>query len=125
MAYLLEYRLVAMPQTYYARPYPVKCLSTIIITILSIIYLLLCTTQGPAHPTSHITIITTFGITFLAILVDPETVYQTSRVLEDGTEVPVRRPLIRFKSCETLVGLTGGYEVRVDGWRYEEAFIRI
>ena len=113
-----------MPQTYYARPYPVKWL-LITITILSIIYLLLCTTQGPAHPTSYITIITIVSITFLAILVDPETVYQTSRILEDGSEVRVRRPLIGFKSRETLVGLTGGYEVRVDGWRYEEALIRI
>lgn len=87
-----------MPQTYYARPYPVKWL-LITITILSIIYLLLCTTQGPAHPTSYITIIAIFSITFLAILIDPETVYQTSRILEDGSEVRVRRNWECMYSC--------------------------
>ena len=102
-----------MPQIYYIRPYPLKCLS-IIITVLSIIYFSLYATQGPAHPTSYITVITIFGIIFLGILVDPEIVYQTSRVLEDGSEVRVRRPLIGFRSCETLVGLTGGYEVHID-----------
>ena len=77
--------------------------------ILSIIYLWLSVTKCPTHPTSHIIIITIFGITFLVILFDPKTVYQTSRVLENATEVRVRRPLIGFfKSCEAMVGLTGG-----------------
>lgn len=59
------------------------------------------------------------------ILFDPGAVYQTSQVLEDGTEVCVRGPLIRFKLRDVMVGLTGGYEVCVDGWWYEEALIWI
>ncbi|KAB8228076.1 hypothetical protein ETB97_011820 [Aspergillus alliaceus] len=113
-----------MAQTYYYRPYSVKWLF-IIIGVLSVVYLALCLTEGVSHPATLATIIAMFAIILAAIVVDPETTYVTSRVLDDGQVVRVRRPLVGFKSQETLVGLTGGYEVRVDGWRYEEALIRI
>lgn len=61
----------------------------------------------------------------LILLLDPETCYQFTRKNPDGTEVRVRRPIVGFRRCEALVGMTGGYEVRVDGWRYEPALIRI
>ncbi|KAK1140075.1 hypothetical protein N8T08_010907 [Aspergillus melleus] len=70
-----------------------------------------------------------FAISSLAhcmnLLLDPETTYKTTRVLEDGTTVRVKRPLVGFKMNETEVGVTGGYEVRVDGWRYEHALVRL
>ncbi|KAE8151485.1 hypothetical protein BDV25DRAFT_138816 [Aspergillus avenaceus] len=113
-----------MAQTYYSRPYSTKWLF-IIVGILSVSYIGLCITKGPTHPASHAAITALFIVTCGAILVDPETTYETRKVLDDGREVAVRRPLIGFKSQERLVGLTGGYEVRVDGWRYEEALIRI
>jgi hypothetical protein len=49
----------------------------------------------------------------------------TRKELEDGTIVRVKRPLIGLKSHEIEVDVTGGYEVRSDGYRYEEALLRI
>ncbi|KAB8069352.1 hypothetical protein BDV29DRAFT_52005 [Aspergillus leporis] len=96
-----------MPQTYYYRPYSVKWVF-IIIGILSVLYLVLCFMEGATHPATLAMIISMFVIIFGAILVDPETTYVTSRVLDDGQVVRGRRTLIGFKSQERLVGLIGG-----------------
>lgn len=53
------------------------------------------------------------------------TCYKTKTTLDDGTVVRVKRPFIGLKSHENLVGLTGRYKVRIDGWRCEKALIRI
>lgn len=115
---------LTMPQMYYYTAPCVKWLS-IIASLLAILFLILLIAEGLFHPVTYIIVIITVVVYCVIVLLYPGTCYKTSRVLEDGREVRVRRPLIGFKSQERLVGLTGGHEVRIDRWRYEEALIRI
>ena len=59
-----------------------------------------------------------FATATVSGLMLPDTCYQTQGLVDDGTLVKVRRPIIGFRSCEQVVGLTGGHEVSYDGWRY-------
>lgn len=112
-----------MAQTYYRRPYSLLWFYAVQLT-LTVTYIILLTLG--THPHLAFLTITTTGINnVLAGLFDPEICYKTKTTLDDGTVVRVKRPFIGLKSHEDLVGLTGGYEVRVDGWRYEPALIRI
>lgn len=112
-----------MAQTYYRRPYSLLWFFAIQLTLM-IIYIILLTLGK--HPHLAFLTITTVSInSILGTLFDPETCYKTKTTLDDGTVVRVKKPFIGLKSHEDLVGLTGGYEVRVDGWRYEKALIRI
>ncbi|KAI1122982.1 hypothetical protein F5Y10DRAFT_62716 [Nemania abortiva] len=113
-----------MPQTVYRRPWP-QWLVFAISLPLSAAWIILIIVQGA---TSHPAVIV--GAADLLVLVlftvlDPETTITTRKALPDGTVVKVRRPLVGFKKYEAPLGLTGGYEVRIDGFRYEPAYIRI
>lgn len=61
----------------------------------------------------------------MGTIFDTGTAIVTRKELEDGTIVPVKRPLIGLKLHEIEVGVTGGCEVRSDGYRYEQALLRI
>lgn len=112
-----------MAQTYYRRPYSLLWFFVIQFTLL-VTYITLLALR--THHLLTLLTITTVAInSILGALFDPETCYKTKTMLDDGTVVRVKRPFIGLKSHEDLVGLTGGYEVRVDGWRYEKALIRI
>ncbi|KAB8234307.1 uncharacterized protein BDW43DRAFT_273802 [Aspergillus alliaceus] len=80
---------------------------------------------GPHATISHVMLVAYVVAQVLVFILNPENYYEFTRKSPDGSEVRVRRPLVGFKRCETLVGLTGGYEVRMDGWRYEPALVRI
>ncbi len=72
-------------------------------------------------------IILLFGAIILVafVILDPEVTIKSHKKLPDGRVVTVRRPIVGFKKYERAVGVTVGYEVRVDGFRYEEAYFRI
>ncbi|KAH8427368.1 uncharacterized protein LDX57_005081 [Aspergillus melleus] len=114
-----------MAQIYYTRPTPLLTTFTIITVLFGLSALIAWMILGLQNTAG----IALFAISSLAhcmnLLLDPETTYKTTRVLEDGTTVRVKRPLVGFKANETEVGVTGGYEVRVDGWRYEHALVRL
>jgi hypothetical protein len=113
-----------MPQTYYTRP-NLKWVN-ITAVVFAVVYLVALVTRGPFNPPAYAAFAIVAACAFLTIVLDPETTYQTRRVLDDGREVRVRRPLVGFRSLEETMGANGGYEVRVvDGFRYEEALIRI
>ena len=76
-------------------------------------------------PITWIVLGVAFIISILGVLFDPDTCIQYTEQLADGTEVKVKQPLIGFKKYETLVGVTGDYEVGVDGWRRERALLRL
>lgn len=113
-----------MPQTYYTRPYSLKWLF-ITVAILVVLFLVLFFVLGSSHPASYVFLALAITISLVATVLDLETAYATTTTLDDGRVVRVKRPLVGLRRCECKVGLTGGYEVRVDGWRYEEALIRI
>ncbi|KAI1259878.1 hypothetical protein F5Y18DRAFT_408043 [Xylariaceae sp. FL1019] len=113
-----------MPQTIYLRPWP-HCLPFAIELPLVIAWIILAATQGIGSLATTTVAFAVILILAIFTLLDPETTTYTHKILDDGTPVTVRRPLVGFKKYESLVGLTGGYEVRVDGYRYERAYIRI
>lgn len=113
-----------MAQTYYRRPYSLSLLF-IVVAALTILFLITFFVFGRSQPAVWVILSLDILVCILGTLFDPGTAIKSERKLDDGTVVPVRRPLVGFRHCETRVGLTGGYEVRVDGWRYEEAIIRI
>jgi len=92
---------------------------------LTALFIAMVVTRGVKSLTPWIILVVdAIALIVLAIL-DPEVTIETHKVLLDGRLVPVRRPIVGFKRCEREVGVTGGYEVRVDGFRYEEAYFRI
>ncbi|KAI0143798.1 hypothetical protein GGR57DRAFT_340102 [Xylariaceae sp. FL1272] len=113
-----------MPQTIYTRPWP-EWLPLAIMLPLLILWIVLAATQGIGSlPATGVTFALSLSLSSFTLL-DPETTTYTQKTLDDGTQVTVRRPLVGFKKYESLVGLTGGYEVRYDGYRYERAHVRI
>ncbi|KAI0465694.1 hypothetical protein F4859DRAFT_519805 [Xylaria cf. heliscus] len=113
-----------MPQTVYQRPWP----SWLVLAIslpLTIAWVVLIFTEHATSPAAAIVGSTNILVLFIFTILDPETTITSRKVLSDGTMVKVRRPIIGFKSYESPLGLTGGYEVRIDGFRYEPAYIRI
>lgn len=113
-----------MAQTRYKRPYSVR-LFFAIYTPLCVAYIVLGVKLGVGHPASITVVALLFVLGFAASIFDPDFAYETHTTLDDGTVVRVRRPYIGFKHLETKVGVTGDYEVRFDGWRYEEALLRL
>ncbi|KAI0412441.1 hypothetical protein F5X98DRAFT_379789 [Xylaria grammica] len=113
-----------MPQTMYRRPWP-AWLVLVLSLPLSITWIILILVQGNHSLAAPIV----GGIDILVLLVftilDPEVTITSRKVMPDGTVVSVRRPIVGFKRLESQLGLTGGYEVRIDGFRYEPAYIRI
>lgn len=81
--------------------------------------------QGATSPTALSLGAACILVRFLFTVLDPDTTIESHKALPDGTVVDVRRPLVGFKRYEEPLGVTGGYEVRYDGYRYEPAYIRI
>lgn len=92
---------------------------------LAVGWLVLIIVLGVSSDATLIVGILHFVAQLVFIFGDPETTITTRKALPDGTVVKVRRPIIGFKRYESPLGLTGGYEVRIDGYRYEPAYIRI
>ncbi|KAI0551694.1 hypothetical protein F4679DRAFT_122127 [Xylaria curta] len=113
-----------MPQTVYQRPWP-QWLALAVVLPLTIAWLVLIFTEGAVSRAATILGSTDILVLLVFTILDPETTITSSGVLPDGTIVKVRRPIIGFKRYESSLGLTGGYEVRIDGFRYEPAYIRI
>lgn len=108
----------------YRRLYP-RWLLPIFVAALSALFLVFFFVFGRSRPATWVVLAVDFFVLIVGTLLDPEVTIESERRLDDGTLVRVRRPIVGFRRCETRVGLTGGYEVRMDGWRYEEAIIRI
>ncbi|KAJ8119251.1 hypothetical protein ONZ43_g3759 [Nemania bipapillata] len=113
-----------MPQTVYRRPWP-QWLILALSLPLSATWVILISLQGAASQSAMIVGATDILALLVFTVFDPDTTITSRKVLPDGTPVKVRRPLIGFKRHEMPLGLTGGYEVRIDGFRYEPAYIRI
>ncbi|KAI0190574.1 hypothetical protein F4808DRAFT_401837 [Astrocystis sublimbata] len=113
-----------MAQTVYRRPWS-QWIDITVVGSLTIAWFYLLLANGLLSPPTVIT--GAIDIVLLAVfsVFDPETTIMSQGTLADGTVVKVRRPLVGLRRCESQVGLTGGYEVRVDGYRYEPAYIRI
>lgn len=113
-----------MPQTYYRRPFyvwPLVALST----TLSAVSLILLYALGIHHVATLMSWIATIVVGLVGIILDPETTYVRRKRMDDGALVKVVRPFVGFRRYEVLVGVTGGYEVAVDGFRREPALIRL
>ncbi|KAI0868430.1 hypothetical protein GGS24DRAFT_213823 [Hypoxylon argillaceum] len=113
-----------MPQTVYTRPWP-QWLAYAITLPLSTAWLVLLIVQGATSRAAPIVGTLALLARLLFLVLDPETTITSRKVLPDGTVVKVRRPIVGFTRHEAPLGLTGGYEVRIDGFRYEPAYIRI
>lgn len=116
-----------MPQIVYKAPlsFPVR---TSILFVFVLSFALSWYFAGFEAPLTKTLMLIFFTLQIASVVVDPEICYiwYTRRDPEDGTKkIKVVRPVIGFRSCETQIGFTGGYEVRYDGWRYERALIRI
>lgn len=102
-----------MAQTYYRRPYSLRWYLTVEATLI-ILYIIFFFSMAASH-TTPVLLLTAFSVIgIIGTLLDPNTCYTTKTMLDDGTVVPVKRPFVGFKSHEDRVGLTGGYEARVD-----------
>ncbi|KAI0448545.1 hypothetical protein F5B21DRAFT_510025 [Xylaria acuta] len=113
-----------MPQTVYQRPWP-QWLVVATSLPLSIAWLILISTEGAISRAAVVVGLVDVLLLLIFVILDPETTITSRGVLSDGTIVKVRRPIVGFKKYESPLGLTGGYEVRIDGFRYEPAYIRI
>ncbi|KAI0522093.1 hypothetical protein F5B22DRAFT_458397 [Xylaria bambusicola] len=112
-----------MPQTVYRRPWP-TWLSVALVFPLTIAWIALIIIQGTSGAAITIGAIDILVLIVFTIL-DPEVTIESRKIMPDGTVVNVRRPIVGFKRLESPLGVTGGYEVRIDGYRYEPAYIRL
>ncbi|GAP87985.1 hypothetical protein SAMD00023353_3200240 [Rosellinia necatrix] len=113
-----------MPQTVYRRPWP-QWLVLAISLPLTIAWVILIFVRGVTSRASAVVGLIDILMLLIFTLFDPETTITSHQTLPDGTAVRVRRPIFGFKRYESPLGLTGGYEVRIDGFRYEPAYVRI
>ena len=107
-----------MAQTRYKRPYSLRLFFAIYI-LLCVAFIVFIVKLRGHHPAtiSVLSLVVVLGA--LASIFDPDTAYHTKATLDYGSVIRVKRPFIGFKHLETKVGVTGDYEVRFDGWRYE------
>lgn len=113
-----------MAQTRYNRPWPLW-VPVVIFLPFTCALVGIAIVYGVQRPHVWIAIAVETLALLLMTALDPETTIESKGMLDDGTPVRVRRPLVGFKRLERKVGVTGGYEVRFDGYRYEEAYIRL
>jgi len=113
-----------MPQVYYQRLLPSWILLIEALIFIAIL-IAVAVTQGVTSQAVWIVIFVQFLVQSLLTILDPGTTIESLKKMDDGSVVKVRRPIIGFRKCERIVGSTGGYEVRIDGFRYEEAYIRL
>ncbi|KAI0531628.1 hypothetical protein GGR58DRAFT_223902 [Xylaria digitata] len=113
-----------MPQTMYRRPWP-TWLALVLSLPLSVAWITLILVQGAKSLAAPIVGAIDILVLLVFTVLDPEVTITSRKAMPDGTVVRVRRPIVGFKRLETQLGLTGGYEVRIDGFRYEPAYIRI
>lgn len=108
----------------YNRPYPAWLILAVCLPLTTVVVVLLIVQGVGSRAPWIVLLINLLAMGVFAILA-PDFTINSRRRMSDGTVQQVRRPLIGFRRCEKKVGLTGGYEVRVDGFRYEEAYLRI
>ncbi|KAF2965023.1 hypothetical protein GQX73_g8538 [Xylaria multiplex] len=113
-----------MPQTVYRRPWPTWLVLVLSIP-LSVTWITLTIVEGAKSLAAPIVGAIDILVLLIFTVLDPEVTITSCKTMPDGTVLNVRRPIIGFKRFETQLGLTGGYEVRIDGFRYEPAYIRI
>lgn len=116
-----------MPQIVYKAPltFPIRIS---ILSVFAVSAVLSWYFSGFRAPLTKTLMFIYFTLQIVNSILDPEVccIWYTRRDPEDETrKIKVVRPVIGFRSCETQIGFTGGYEVRYDGWRYERALIRI
>ncbi|KAK5627016.1 hypothetical protein RRF57_002731 [Xylaria bambusicola] len=112
-----------MPQTVYRRPWPTWLLAALSLP-LSIAWVVLIIVEGASGAALIVGAIDILVLIVFTLL-DPEVTIASRKIMPDGTVVNVRRPIVGFKRLESPLGVTGGYEVRIDGYRYEPAYIRL
>ncbi|ORY70930.1 uncharacterized protein BCR38DRAFT_479463 [Pseudomassariella vexata] len=113
------------PQTMYNRPYPQWTALAVIIPFTALL-IAVAATQGVKSPATWIVLFVEVLIMAVFIIIDPGiTIASRREHLPDGSVVTIRRPIVGFKKYERRVGVLGGYDVRDDGSRYEEAYIRL
>lgn len=108
----------------YNRPYP-AWLALVVCLPLTAAVVVLATTQGLRSPAPWAVLLVNIIALGVFTVLAPDITITSRRVVPDGTVLRVRRPLVGFKRCERMVGVSGGYDVRVDGFRYEEAYVRL
>lgn len=108
----------------YTRPYP-NWLVALVCMPLTALAIVLAIVKGLGSYAFFAALVTNLFFLAIFMVLDPDCVIKGRRRMSDGSIVRVRRPLIGFKRCERKAGVTGGYEIRIDGYRYEEAYIRI
>ncbi|TGJ78503.1 hypothetical protein E0Z10_g10264 [Xylaria hypoxylon] len=113
-----------MPQTIYRRPWPTWLVLALSLP-LSVAWVTLLIVQGANSIATPIVGVIDILVILIFTILDPEVTITSRKVMPDGTVVIVKRPIVGFKRLESQLGLTGGYEVRIDGFRYEPAYIRI
>lgn len=124
MPYLRPRRLYRMPQTMYNRPYP-AWLPLVVCIPLTVLVIIMAVVEGIRSPAPWVVLLVNFLAVATFAVLTPECTIKNRRIMPNGAVILVRRPLVGFKRCERKIGVTGGYEVRVDGYRYEEAYIRL
>ena len=114
-------RKATMPQTFY-NFHSLRRVGSVGSLLLGIIWIASIFINGnTATPTNLLMISYFLSHIFL---VASARYWETTRQNPDGTQVQVRRPLIGFRRCETIVGDEKGWDFD-DGWSYEPACIRI
>lgn len=108
----------------YNRPYPAWLVLAVCLPLTAAV-LVLAAVEGLASPAPWAALLANLAALGAFAVLAPDFTIGSRRTMPDGTVRRVRRPLVGFRRCERTVGATGGYEVRVDGYRYEEAYIRI
>lgn len=108
----------------YTRLYP-NWLVALVCIPLTVLAIVLAIVKGLGSYAFFAALVTNPFFLVIFTVLDPDCVIKSRRTLPDGSIMAVRRPLIGFKRCVRKVGVTGGYEARIDGYRYEEAYIRI
>ncbi|KAI2606804.1 uncharacterized protein GGS25DRAFT_306572 [Hypoxylon fragiforme] len=106
-----------IPQTRYNRPWPewahpamngAFAIATLILGILSFI-------QKPYFYIMWIVIVVSCIVSVSLTLFDPETTFESRKIMPNGEVVTVRRRIVGFRKCERIVGVTGNYGVRQKG----------
>ncbi|KAI0425057.1 hypothetical protein F5Y09DRAFT_117257 [Xylaria sp. FL1042] len=113
-----------MPQTVYRRPWPAWLILAPGLP-LSVSWVILIIVRGAKSGAALFVGAADILVLLVFTILDPEFTIVSRKVLPDETLVNVRRPIVGLKRLESPLGLTGGYEVRIDGYRYEPAYIRI
>lgn len=111
-----------MPQTIYTKPYSWET-GQVILTVLGCMALIATIVYGfNDKAITHPLWLCLWTLQIMDFLLDPDTCrIRRTKTNPDGSTIKIRRPLIGFKRCETLVD----EDCQSDGYRYEKAYLRI